>query len=65
MSGADSLDHVGIAGRDLDAMAAAFERLGFQLTPLARHSGKRTRTARWCHSAPATAASCCARATSS
>ncbi len=42
MSSADSLDHVGIAGRDLGAMAAAFERLGFQLTPLARHSGKRT-----------------------
>ncbi|MBN8909652.1 MAG: VOC family protein, partial [Rhodospirillales bacterium] len=42
MSTAASLDHVGIAGRDLGAMAAAFERLGFQLTPLARHSGKRT-----------------------
>ena len=42
MSSAASLDHVGIAGRDLGAMAAAFERLGFQLTPLARHSGKRT-----------------------
>ena len=42
MSTAASLDHVGIAGRDLGAMAAAFERLGFHLTPLARHSGKRT-----------------------
>ncbi|HST76716.1 MAG TPA: VOC family protein [Acetobacteraceae bacterium] len=42
MSTAASLDHVGVAGRDLGAMAAAFERLGFQLTPLARHSGKRT-----------------------
>jgi hypothetical protein len=42
VSSAGSLDHVGIAGRDLGAMAAAFERLGFQLTPLARHSGKRT-----------------------
>ncbi len=42
MSAAESLDHVGIAGRDLGVMAAAFERAGFQLTPLARHSGKRT-----------------------
>ncbi len=42
MSSAELLDHVGIAGRDLGALAAAFERLGFQLTPLARHSGKRT-----------------------
>jgi len=36
------LDHVGIAGTDLAAMAARYERLGFTLTPLARHSGKRT-----------------------
>jgi hypothetical protein len=42
MSTAASLDHVGIAGRDLGTMAGAFERLGFQVTPLARHSGKRT-----------------------
>lgn len=34
---ATSLDHVGIAGRDLDALAAAYEALGFRLTPFARH----------------------------
>ena len=39
---AQSLDHVGIAGRDLGGLAAAYERLGFALTPLARHSGRRT-----------------------
>lgn len=37
-----ALDHVGIVGRDLDALVAAFERLGFRLTPLARHAGGRT-----------------------
>ncbi|MSO90984.1 MAG: VOC family protein [Acetobacteraceae bacterium] len=36
------LDHVGIAGADLSALAATYEKLGFQLTPLARHAGKRT-----------------------
>jgi hypothetical protein len=35
------LDHAGIAGHDLDALAVAFERLGFTLTPRARHSGRR------------------------
>jgi hypothetical protein len=35
------LDHAGIAGRDLESLAAAFERLGFKLTPRARHSGRR------------------------
>ena len=39
---AQALDHVGIAGKDLDALAAQWEALGFCLTPLARHSGKRT-----------------------
>jgi len=39
---AASLDHLGVAGRDLAALAAAYERLGFTLTPLARHSGRRT-----------------------
>ena len=39
---AQGLDHVGIAGHDLAALAASYEKLGFQLTPLARHSGKRT-----------------------
>jgi len=37
-----SLDHVGIVGADLAAMAARFERLGFNLTPLARHAGRRS-----------------------
>jgi hypothetical protein len=36
------LDHAGIAGRDLDSLATAYERLGFKLTPRARHSGRRT-----------------------
>ena len=35
------LDHAGVAGRDLDSLAAAYERLGFTLTPRARHSGRR------------------------
>ncbi|TWA57390.1 glyoxalase-like protein [Azospirillum baldaniorum] len=35
------LDHVGVVVRDLDAGAAAYERLGFQLTPVSRHSGVR------------------------
>ena len=39
---ARGLDHVGVAGTDLAAMAAQYERLGFTLTPLARHSGQRT-----------------------
>jgi len=39
---AEGLDHVGIAGTDLFALAENFEKLGFLLTPLARHSGKRT-----------------------
>lgn len=34
---ATALDHVGIAGPDLDALAAAYERLGFRLTPPAQH----------------------------
>jgi hypothetical protein len=34
---ASALDHVGIAGPDLDALAAAYERLGFRLTPRAQH----------------------------
>lgn len=44
MSGgaAQGLDHVGIAGDNLFALAERYERLGFLLTPLARHSGKRT-----------------------
>ena len=39
MSGglAGGLDHVGLAGTSLDSLAETFERLGFTLTPLARH----------------------------
>jgi catechol 2,3-dioxygenase-like lactoylglutathione lyase family enzyme len=32
-----ALDHVGIAGPDLDALRMAYERLGFRLTPRAQH----------------------------
>ena len=42
MSGAASLDHVGIVGRDLPGLAAAFEPIGFHLTPTAHHAGGRT-----------------------
>ncbi len=42
MSQAVSLDHVGVVGGDLDALATTFEALGFCLTPLARHAGGRT-----------------------
>lgn len=34
---ASALDHVGIAGPDLDALGIAYERLGFRLTPRAQH----------------------------
>ena len=36
-----ALDHVGVVARDLAALAAQYERLGFTLTPLARHSDGR------------------------
>jgi hypothetical protein len=42
MSHAAALDHVGVVGRDVAALAADFEKLGFCLTPLARHAGGRT-----------------------
>lgn len=38
----DSVNHLGIAVRDLDAACALYERLGFQLTPLSVHSGSST-----------------------
>ena len=38
VSTANGLDHVGVATADLDAAAAEWERLGFALTPLARHA---------------------------
>lgn len=42
MNTAEALDHVGIAGADLGKLCAAYEALGFALTPIARHSGRRT-----------------------
>ena len=41
MSTAVALDHVGIAARDLGPMCAAYERLGFALSPIAQQSGRR------------------------
>jgi hypothetical protein len=35
----DSINHAGVAVRDLDRASAEFERLGFTLTPLSLHSG--------------------------
>ena len=42
MSSAFELDHVGVGGRDLGKLAAAYQRLGFTLTPMARHRGRAT-----------------------
>lgn len=39
--GAATLDHIGVCTADGPALWAAYERLGFQLTPLARQSGRR------------------------
>lgn len=41
MSTAVALDHVGVAARDLGPLAAAYERLGFALSPIAQQSGRR------------------------
>lgn len=41
MSTAVALDHVGVAARDLAPMTAAYERLGFSLSPIAQQSGRR------------------------
>jgi hypothetical protein len=41
VSTAVALDHVGVAARDLGPMAAAYERLGFTLSPVAQQSGRR------------------------
>ena len=32
-----AIDHIGIASRSLDGLAARYEALGFTLTPRARH----------------------------
>jgi hypothetical protein len=37
----DSVNHVGLAVRDLHAAAALYERLGFALSPLSVHSGSK------------------------
>ena len=46
MSGAPqtavALDHVGVAARDLAPLLAQYQRLGFDLSPLAQQSGRRT-----------------------
>ncbi len=42
MTAAVDLDHVGVGARDLAPLAAAYQRLGFTLTPVARHRGKAT-----------------------
>ncbi len=42
MSVAFELDHVGVGARELAGLAACYERLGFTLTPMARHRGKAT-----------------------
>lgn len=41
MNTAVALDHVGVAARDLGPMTAAYERLGFALSPIAQQSGRR------------------------
>jgi Glyoxalase-like domain len=38
---APGLDHVGVVGSDLAALAATYERLGFNLTPVSHHSDGR------------------------
>lgn len=41
MSTAVALDHVAVVARDLPPLVAAYERLGFALSPLSRQSGPR------------------------
>jgi hypothetical protein len=41
-TGAGSLDHVGICARDPAPLWAAYESLGFHLTPVAQQSGRRS-----------------------
>ncbi len=42
MSTALALDHVGVCARELGPLTAAYEKLGFSLSPIAQQSGKRT-----------------------
>ncbi|MBT3534777.1 MAG: VOC family protein [Rhodospirillaceae bacterium] len=39
VSGIDSVNHVGIVVHDMAACVAAYEAMGFQLTPFSKHSG--------------------------
>ncbi|MCA3390137.1 MAG: VOC family protein [Roseomonas sp.] len=41
MNTALALDHLGVAARDLAPICAAYERLGFTLSPIAQQSGRR------------------------
>lgn len=41
MTSAVTLDHVGLCGRDLGPLTAAWERMGFCLSPFAQQSGRR------------------------
>jgi len=41
MNTALALDHVGVCARELGPLTAAYERLGFSLSPIAQQSGKR------------------------
>jgi len=41
MTTAVALDHVALCARDLAPLVAAYERLGFALSPLSRQSGPR------------------------
>jgi hypothetical protein len=42
VTGVESLDHLGLVARGLDAAAATYRALGFTLTPRSRHSGPTT-----------------------
>ncbi|MGK7866945.1 VOC family protein [Falsiroseomonas sp. E2-1-a20] len=42
MTVATTLDHLGLCTSDLGALTAAWDRMGFALSPLAQQSGKRT-----------------------
>lgn len=42
MSTALALDHLGVCARDLPPLVAAYQRLGFSLSPIAQQSGKRS-----------------------
>ena len=41
-SGINALDHLAVMVADLSAAGAAYERLGFNMTPVSQHSGALT-----------------------